>query len=30
MMQFLPFCDTEAVAVLRDFEHGIYATARKT
>jgi CubicO group peptidase (beta-lactamase class C family) len=26
MMQFLPFCDPEAVAVLRDFEHGVYAT----
>ena len=30
MMQFLPFCDSDAVAVLRDFEHGIYATVRKT
>ena len=25
MMQFLPFCDKEAIAVLRDFEHGVYA-----
>lgn len=27
MMQFLPFCDPEAVAVLRDFERGVYAKA---
>jgi methyl acetate hydrolase len=26
MMQFLPFCDAEAVAVLRDFERAVYAT----
>ncbi|HTR39518.1 MAG TPA: serine hydrolase domain-containing protein [Bryobacteraceae bacterium] len=25
MMQFLPFADREAVAVLRDFEHAVYA-----
>jgi CubicO group peptidase (beta-lactamase class C family) len=25
MMQFLPFCDAEAIAVLRDFEHAVYA-----
>ncbi len=26
MMQFLPFCDRQAVAVLQDFEHAVYAT----
>jgi CubicO group peptidase (beta-lactamase class C family) len=25
MMQFLPFCDPEAVGLLRDFEHAVYA-----
>jgi methyl acetate hydrolase len=25
MMQFLPFCDAEAIAVLRDFEHAVYS-----
>jgi CubicO group peptidase (beta-lactamase class C family) len=29
MMQFLPFCDAEAVAVLRDFEHAIYSPKSK-
>jgi methyl acetate hydrolase len=28
MMQFLPFCDTQAVAVLRDFEHSVYSTLK--
>jgi len=27
MMQFLPFADKEAVAVLSDFEHAVYASA---
>ena len=27
MMQFLPFCDREAMGLLRDFERGVYATA---
>jgi methyl acetate hydrolase len=27
MMQFLPFADKDAVAVLRDFEHAVYAGA---
>jgi CubicO group peptidase (beta-lactamase class C family) len=26
MMQFLPFCDADAVAVLADFEQGVYRT----
>jgi methyl acetate hydrolase len=26
MMQFLPFCDTEAVGLLSDFERAVYAT----
>lgn len=26
MMQFLPFCDQQAVGVLQDFEHAVYAT----
>jgi CubicO group peptidase (beta-lactamase class C family) len=26
MMQFLPFCDSEAVGLLRDFERGVYAS----
>jgi methyl acetate hydrolase len=25
LMQFLPFCDTEAIGVLRDFERAVYA-----
>jgi len=25
MMQFLPFVDPEAVGLLRDFEHAVYA-----
>jgi hypothetical protein len=25
MMQFLPFCDPEAVGLLRDFEQAVYA-----
>jgi CubicO group peptidase (beta-lactamase class C family) len=27
MMQFLPFCDREAMGLLHDFERGVYATA---
>lgn len=27
MMQFLPFADKDAIAVLRDFEHAVYASA---
>ena len=27
MMQFLPFADREAIAVLGDFEHAVYASA---
>ena len=27
MMQFLPFADKEAIAVLGDFEHAVYAGA---
>jgi CubicO group peptidase (beta-lactamase class C family) len=26
MMQFLPFCDTEAMGMLRDFERAVYST----
>jgi CubicO group peptidase (beta-lactamase class C family) len=26
MMQFLPFCDSAAIGVLRDFEHAVYKT----
>jgi len=25
MMQFLPFCDAEAIGLLRDFEHAVYS-----
>jgi methyl acetate hydrolase len=28
MMQFLPFCDSAAVAVLRDFEKGVYGSLK--
>jgi methyl acetate hydrolase len=30
LMQFLPFCDTEAIGLLRDFERAVYAAARKS
>ena len=26
LMQFLPFCDAEAMGMLRDFERAVYAT----
>ncbi|HEY2018601.1 MAG TPA: hypothetical protein VGH38_34085, partial [Bryobacteraceae bacterium] len=29
MMQFLPFVDKEAVGLLNDFEHAVYAGLRK-
>ncbi len=29
MMQFLPFCDADAVAVLRDFEHAVYSSLKR-
>jgi methyl acetate hydrolase len=29
MMQFLPFCDPEAIGLLHDFEHAVYAGALK-
>jgi CubicO group peptidase (beta-lactamase class C family) len=28
MMQFLPFCDTQAISVLRDYEHAVYANLK--
>jgi methyl acetate hydrolase len=28
MMQFLPFCDTQAIAVLRDFERSVYSSLK--
>jgi methyl acetate hydrolase len=28
MMQFLPFCDKQAVGVLQDFEHAVYSTLK--
>jgi methyl acetate hydrolase len=27
MMQFLPFCDSEAMGLLREFERGVYASS---
>jgi Beta-lactamase class C and other penicillin binding proteins len=30
LMQFLPFCDSEAIGLLRDFERAVYASVRKS